>query len=53
MENLARKAASSGAKIFMMSHMRGHIANMDRAKKTIDAHGITAIGAPIQWARIT
>lgn len=43
MDDLAEKAASSGAKIFMMSHMRGHIADMDRAVEICNAHGITII----------
>lgn len=43
MDDLETKAASSGAKIFMMSHMRGHIANMDRAVEICDKHGITII----------
>ncbi|MEP0072519.1 MAG: aminotransferase class I/II-fold pyridoxal phosphate-dependent enzyme [Marinomonas sp.] len=30
LDDLEEKAASSGAKFFMMSHMRGHLADMDR-----------------------
>lgn len=30
LDDLEAKAASSGAKFFMMSHMRGHLADMDR-----------------------
>lgn len=30
LEDLDRKAANSGAKFFLLSHMRGHIADMDR-----------------------
>jgi dTDP-4-amino-4,6-dideoxygalactose transaminase len=30
LEDLESKAASSGAKFFMLSHMRGHLADMDR-----------------------
>lgn len=43
MEDLEAKAASSGAKLFLMSHMRGHIADMDRAVDICARHGITMI----------
>lgn len=43
MDDLEAKAASSGAKLFLMSHMRGHIADMDRAVDICARHGITMI----------
>lgn len=43
MDDLEAKAADSGAKLFMMSHMRGHIANMDRAVEICEKYGITLI----------
>ncbi len=41
--DLERKAASSGAKVFLMSHMRGHIADLEAVMKICDRHGITVI----------
>lgn len=42
-DDLARKAEESGAKFFMLSHMRGHIADMDAIVEICDTHGITLI----------
>ena len=41
--DLEEKAASSGAKVLLLSHMRGHIADMDRIMAICDAHDITLI----------
>ncbi|MFO7757549.1 MAG: aminotransferase class I/II-fold pyridoxal phosphate-dependent enzyme [Roseovarius sp.] len=41
LDDLAAKA--SEADILMLSHMRGHLADMDRLMQICDAHGITVI----------
>ncbi|MGB1862704.1 MAG: DegT/DnrJ/EryC1/StrS family aminotransferase [Candidatus Puniceispirillum sp.] len=43
MDDLDAKAASSGAKYLLLSHMRGHIADMDRVVEICESHGITLI----------
>ena len=43
MDDLARKAASSGARFCILSHMRGKVADLDRAREICDAHGIVLI----------
>ena len=43
LDDLAGKAAASGAKFLMLSHMRGHIAEMERIVSICDAHGITIV----------
>ena len=43
LEDLARKAKESGAGFFMMSHMRGHIADMDAVVEVCRSHGITLV----------
>jgi dTDP-4-amino-4,6-dideoxygalactose transaminase len=43
MDDLDAKAAHSGARFLLLSHMRGHIADMDRIQKIASAHGITLI----------
>jgi dTDP-4-amino-4,6-dideoxygalactose transaminase len=42
-DDFERKAASSGARFLLLSHMRGHIADMDRLMAVADAHGIKVI----------
>lgn len=42
-EDLRAKAEASGAKYFMLSHMRGHIADMDAICAICDAFGIILI----------
>jgi dTDP-4-amino-4,6-dideoxygalactose transaminase len=42
-KDLARKAASSGAKLLMLCHMRGHMADMDAVLETCSAYGIALI----------
>ena len=41
--DLAHKAATSGAKVFLLSHMRGHIADLQAVKAICDKHGIAII----------
>lgn len=41
--DLARKARSSGATIFLLSHMRGHIVNLAQVIQLCDSLGITVI----------
>jgi len=42
-DDLRAKAEASGAKYFMLSHMRGHIADMDAICAICDDYGITLI----------
>jgi len=41
--DLAAKAQTSGAKYLLLSHMRGHIADMEAIMAIADAHGICVI----------
>lgn len=41
--DLERKAAASGAKVFLLSHMRGHIADLEGVRAICDKHGINII----------
>ena len=41
--DLAAKAAESGAKFLLLSHMRGHIGDMEAIMAIADKHGITVI----------
>ena len=43
LEHLETLAQSSGAKFFMLSHMRGHIADMERIMKICQTYGIFLI----------
>lgn len=43
MDDLQAKAKTSGAKYFMLSHMRGHIADMDAIVEICEVHKITLI----------
>ena len=43
LDDLARKAASSEARVLMLSHMRGHIADMGALMEAADALGIAVI----------
>lgn len=43
LEDLDAKAASSGAKFLLLSHMRGHIADMDRIMEICGRHGLFLI----------
>ncbi len=42
-EDLAAAAKESGARFFLLSHMRGHIGDMDAIVAVCEAHGITLI----------
>jgi dTDP-4-amino-4,6-dideoxygalactose transaminase len=41
--DLERKAATSGAKVLLLSHMRGHIADLPALKSICDKHGVIII----------
>ena len=43
MADLEHKAATSGAKVFLLSHMRGHIADLQAVRAICDKHGIAII----------
>ena len=43
LDDLARKAATAGARVLLLSHMRGHICDMDRLMAICDAAGIAVI----------
>ncbi|WP_417247970.1 DegT/DnrJ/EryC1/StrS family aminotransferase [Celeribacter sp.] len=43
LEDLALKIEDSGARVLMLSHMRGHIVDMDALMVLCDAHGVTVI----------
>ena len=41
--DLERKAASSGARVFLLSHMRGHITDLRGVREICDRHGIALV----------
>ena len=41
--DLERKAGSSGAKVFLLSHMRGHISDLQAVRAICDRYGIALI----------
>lgn len=43
LDDLEQKAAESGAKYFMLSHMRGHLADMDRIMAICEHYGLFLI----------
>ncbi|MEO8740129.1 MAG: DegT/DnrJ/EryC1/StrS aminotransferase family protein [Casimicrobiaceae bacterium] len=43
LDDLERKAKSSGARAFLISHMRGHITDLRAVRAICDAHGITLV----------
>ena len=43
LEDLERKARDSGARYLMLTHMRGHIADMDKVVETCERLGVTLI----------
>ncbi|MEM1366167.1 MAG: aminotransferase class I/II-fold pyridoxal phosphate-dependent enzyme [Pseudomonadota bacterium] len=43
LDDLAAKFESTGAKIFLASHMRGHLADMEKLTALVDAHGARMI----------
>ncbi|MBL8588618.1 MAG: DegT/DnrJ/EryC1/StrS family aminotransferase [Methylobacteriaceae bacterium] len=42
-DDLAAKAAASGARTLLLSHMRGHLADMDAVMRVADACGLSVI----------
>ena len=42
-DDLARKAAASGARMLLLSHMRGHVCDMERLTATCAEHGVQLI----------
>ena len=43
LDDLARKAESSESRVLMLSHMRGHIADMDALMQVADSHALAVI----------
>lgn len=43
LQDLEHKAATSGAKVFLLSHMRGHIADLRAVRDICDRHGIALV----------
>lgn len=43
LDDLERKAAASGAKTLLLSHMRGHICDMERLAAICGRHGLRLI----------
>ncbi len=43
LDDLAAKAATSGARVLLLSHMRGHICDMDRLMEITNAAGLRVI----------
>ena len=43
LDDLERKAATSGARVFLISHMRGHITDLQAVRTICDGHGITLV----------
>lgn len=43
LEDLERKQADSGARFLLLSHMRGHLADMDRLSAFVEAKGLILI----------
>jgi dTDP-4-amino-4,6-dideoxygalactose transaminase len=43
LDDLAEQAAASGARVLMLSHMRGHLCDMDRLMTICNAAGVTVV----------
>jgi dTDP-4-amino-4,6-dideoxygalactose transaminase len=43
MEDLADKLETSGAKVFLISHMRGHIVDLQAVRALCDRHGVALV----------
>ena len=43
LDDLDRKAAGAGARVLLLSHMRGHIADMERVTDTCRRHGLALV----------
>jgi dTDP-4-amino-4,6-dideoxygalactose transaminase len=54
LEDLEKKAASSNAKVLLLSHMRGKVCDMDRVVAICEKYGLTLLedcahGCGVQW----
>ncbi|MBU2410553.1 MAG: DegT/DnrJ/EryC1/StrS aminotransferase family protein, partial [Gammaproteobacteria bacterium] len=43
LEDLERKVRTSGARVFLISHMRGHITDLAAVRSICDAHGVALV----------
>lgn len=43
LEDLERRIASSGARVLLISHMRGHLVDMDALMRILERHGVALI----------
>ena len=43
LDDLARKLETSGARVFLLSHMRGHITDLQAVRALCDQHGVSVI----------
>lgn len=43
LQDLERKAATSGAKVFLLSHMRGHITDLRAVREICERHGVALV----------
>ena len=43
LQDLASKLESSSAKVFLISHMRGHITDLQAVRQLCDAHGVAVV----------
>ncbi len=43
LDDLERKAAAGGARVLLLSHMRGHVADMERVVAICRRHGLTLV----------
>ena len=43
LQDLASKLQSSSAKVFLISHMRGHITDLQAVRQLCDAHGVAVV----------
>lgn len=43
LDDLKRKIQSSSAKVFLISHMRGHITDLEAVRAVCDAHGVAVV----------
>ena len=42
-DDLAKKARESGARVLLLSYMRGHVPDMDRVMSVVREHGLTVV----------
>ena len=43
LDDLARKLETSGAKVFLLSHMRGHITDLQAVRELCERHGVSLV----------